>query len=234
MKEVWIFGDSYSDRDYVDEVLGPNYDYTWPRRLEKEYQVKNFSLMGSGATYAVDALIKQIDQLRIIHLKNVSVIFLMSDTHRLDLSFVSKYEQYYSAFLLDNGLTANGNKELDVKYSKYKKFVQQLFEYYVFTDSYHNTERLKCASVVKHFSPLFEKILFWPIFETIDHIESDENFFYMPQIFSKLENFDFCKNIIDPRTNHMSAENHDIMLEEIRNWIDHGVAPDVSRFKFNP
>jgi hypothetical protein len=218
-KEVWIFGDSYADKNYKmsDHV-------TWPEMLDQKYNVKNFALVGTGPTWSLNLL---INELKNNDTNKVSVIFLSSNTERLDLSFLEDNHQVMLKIFDANG---KAEKKLKKRYTNYLDFIKKLLMYYVFTPSFKNTELLKIIGVLKLLSDNFEKILVWPIFEeTTQTIRNSEKFYFVK---NKLKNLDseYYSFNVDPRSNHLSENKHIIMFNQLSQWIDNNQEIDLSIF----
>ena len=56
--EVWIFGDSYSDPNYLQLEFKKIQNNFWTNKIENLYNVKNESAYGTGALYQCNLLKK--------------------------------------------------------------------------------------------------------------------------------------------------------------------------------
>lgn len=245
MKEIWLFGDSYAQQSrIVFDATKDDIDYnfvSWPCRLEQKYNLKNFARGGTGPTWSLNVLHDAV--LKEENLKNVTCIFLVSAIWRLDLDF---YQDPSDQFLTskipvpDTNMINfgwnifdlnNEEKQIIKPYKSQTKFVKDLWKNFLLTDSFQNTEILKIIGNLKLYSNMFEKILIWPIFhKPIIEITSEHNFYYVKDLLFEIEkdsyNFGY-----DPRPNHLSEPNHEIMFDQLCNWIEKNQSIDISKFK---
>ena len=227
MKSVWIFGDSYSDIGY-----DRGNEFTWVKSLHKRYNVRNFSKFGTGPDWSLELLHKEILNADKESLKNVNVIFLISDVFRFNFSFYNETShQVLYKYIVDRyNLEKNSivNEEIS-QYKKYKEFCNSHFMYAHY-DNFGHISMIKNLGALSIYSKFFEKILAWPIFYTTDiDIPLTEKFFYVP---CPLFNFEKIPPGygMDSRANHISKENHVVMLEALSNWIDNNKLVDCSKF----
>jgi hypothetical protein len=101
--ELWIFGDSFSD---PNGKFGYEGNEDWPRLIKKYYNVKNYSIIGSGPHTMLYKLIKKCHS-RAAHapctLVDVTVLFFLSDHKRIPLECTSNRLQN-EALIADVGL----------------------------------------------------------------------------------------------------------------------------------
>lgn len=225
MKEVWIFGDSYVDRNYT----GSDGNYNWPRELEKKYAIKNFGKSGTGPTWSLHHLINEMQN---SNCSDVTLIFFVSEIFRLDLDFFEPKDQT----LIYNFLTNNNDIENDLfnqKKSRYKQwlpFINDLWMQFISTDSFKQTELLKIVSSIQLLSQSFKKTLIWPCFDLLPiTIQNVNNTTVVDYNLVDLDNnnYDYC---LDPRVNHLSEKNHDVMFKLLCDWIDYNIPIDTSKF----
>ena len=73
-------------------------------------------------------------------------------------------------------------------------------------------------------------MLVWPIFQVIDlPVTGNNNFYYVNKSLASYEKSHGYK--MDTRNNHLSPVNHEIMLSQLINWIDHNTPIDTSKFQ---
>ena len=218
MKKVWIFGDSYAD---IESLLDNS--TSWPIELTKKYDVKNFACKGTGPDWSLSQFKINFDNADKTDLKNVSLIFLVGDVHRFNLKFFKdQRDQVYFLDLADPSQTSYP------MYKQYKKFSIDFFKYFADNTTFESNEILKAIGYLKLHESFFEKILVWPLFNNVSvPIASSDKFFYIDALLADVEGelgFD------DARANHLSYENHIVMLEQLSNWIDYRTPIAVSKF----
>jgi hypothetical protein len=226
MKEIWIFGDSYVDRNYT----GGN-NNTWPLELEKKYAVKNFGLHGTGPTWSLHNLMKERQHRD--NCSDITLIFFVSEIFRLDLKCLEITDQT----LIYNFLTNNNNvknKLYSQKKNQYKKFlpfINELWDQLISNESFRQTELLKIISSIQLLSQSFNKTIIWPCFDLlpvdVEHINNTTVVNYNLAYELDTDEYEYS---LDPRGNHLSKPNHDIMFKMLCDWIDHDLPIDTSKF----
>lgn len=226
MKEIWIFGDSYVDRNY-----NLNNNNTWPLELEKKYSVKNFGIAGSGPTWSLHKLIKERQKRG--NCSDITLIFFISEPFRLDLKFLEIRDQS----LIYNFLTNNNNIKNKIyiqkkkKYKKFLPFINELWDQLISTESFKQTELVKIFSSIQLLSKSFNKTLIWPCFDLLpidlDNIDNTTVVNY--QLAYELDKCEYGFGL-DPRGNHLSIKNHTIMFKMLCDWIDYDLPIDTSKF----
>ena len=246
MQEVWLFGDSYcQDSPAVFESTKHliNYEFiSWPNRLKQNFNLKNFSRGGTGPTWSLNRLNNEIKENK-DNLKNINLVFFISSIWRLDLKFYKDpSDQWLGSKIpaLDRTMIDFGwdikkfNKEEKKVIKPYKQnafFVKELWKQYFLTDSFQNTEMLKIIGNLRLHSDLFKKVLVWPIFnEPFVSINSVNNFFYVNDLLFNIEK-DPHGSGLDPRHNHLSEENHNIMFKQISDWINYSKPINIDEFQ---
>lgn len=220
-EKLWIFGDSYSDKEYT-------YDHSfssWPSAIEKIYEVTNFSKIGSSPDYSLNILLKKITDTSDVELQNTTLIFFVSSIHRFNFKFFNIKDHAITAKFSD---TSDSN--VMKNYREYSSFIKNFFKYYVFHSSYEQSELLKIAGCLNLLSYKFKKVLVWPIFDriTID-VESNNKFYFVSTPLRKIEPW-LANTTVDLRNNHMSKNNHLEMMSQLTNWIDNDMIIDISNF----
>jgi len=220
-QKVWIFGDSYSDKEYY-------YDHTsipWTHEIEKYYDVSNFSKIGSSPDYEIKLLLNEINKYDSDELKSISVIFFISGIYRFNFKFFD---------IKDHALTVNfydtGNEEVFLRYNEYKGFLKDFFKYYVFNSSYNDTELLKIVGMLKLLSNKFKKVLVWPIFDRLPlHVENSDNFYLVNKPLHHVST-DPRPRPLDTRNNHLSNKNNSVMLDELVLWMEKDWPINIKNF----
>ena len=227
-KKVWIFGDSYSDPVNYRR----NNHQTWPIELGKKYDVCNFSHQGSSPDWSLELLDKEIKSHDVNDLKDISLIFLKSDPYRFNFSFFDTPEDHALLMHLDKIDRSDNQKKIE-KYSKYLNFYKDFLKYYAYKNNYHDIASMKIVGSLKLYEAFFEKILVWPIFNTLKYpVLQTDKFYYVDKILYDVENKKYAFGQ-DYRSNHLSKENHEIMLEQLSNWIEYKTPIDASKFIYN-
>ena len=75
-KKIYIFGDSYAQ-------LNPLVDYSWPYKLNHEYDVENFAHEGTSVDYSLQKLYELVSG---NYNKDGIVLFFMTDILRQNWS----------------------------------------------------------------------------------------------------------------------------------------------------
>lgn len=217
MKKVWIFGDSYAD----ERTKNDNTYECWATQLRSECDITNFAVGGSGPDYQLQLLLAEIDKLSANELKEISLIFLISDIFRFNFSFFKPAQQTTSLSIFHNIMPQKAT-------SLQKHFIKLFFEHYIRSSTFEKTEVLKIIGFLKLHSNLFEKVLVWSIFENpAITIKNTDNFYVVSDLSLGLidEHLD-----IDPRNNHLSKKNTVVMHEQILNWITKNKEIDTKAF----
>ena len=238
-KEVWIFGDSYSDPTYPFEER----TQTWPNMIKNIYDVYNDSWSGVGLNFLINKLYKKIKKTDKNKLSNITILFFAGHSLRMDFEFLKRPHHsngIYNWIVRD--LEHEKNIYNDIKYYiEYKEHLKWLYKNYAFMYSNFQYESIKCLSVLKLLSLTFKKILFWPIgrvsqkciSETLFLLVNDEKFYFIQKvandIFPPSSNSDQYGK--DLRPNHIPIEQHSIFLEQLCNWIDNNKKIDFTIFK---
>lgn len=237
MEKIWIFGDSYSARWFQNE-----YEYTWPRKLEKKYHVENFSFSGTGPEYQLNLLKNQVIKLKNANeLKNINLIFFMSGNERINFTFLDDImdQNFMVRICADRPNLYNDPKVFQkyLHYKRYRNFITYFFRYYFFNKD-NEIDILKTLSFVKDISNIFKKVLLIPVFDDLKNKNIFPFYNYMLQNDTRITNFYIAagqpinmidKNMDEP--NHIEAENHSIMVDMFVDWIENNVNLDSSKLK---
>ena len=233
MKNVWIFGDSYADK-YFNTANIEN----WPMLLEKNYNVKNFAIAGSGPEYSINILYDEVEKLDTDDAKKITVIFFISDVSRYNFSFLKAREQCLIKFASLDNLDKLNNLRKYVRNNRCLKDKKQISFIKDFFRDYHlnqpdEIQYLKILGTLKILSNRFEKILCIPCFSQIpDYVSTNTDNFYLfshtPFYMIDYENFNFGQ---DPRSNHLANAKHPVFYEQLKNWIDFNIPIDIEKIK---
>jgi hypothetical protein len=218
MQEVWIFGDSYSDRNYYND----DSSLSWPLMLEEKYLIQNFSRAGSSPSYQLKCLIEKVATENKERLNNIIVLFLVSNVLRFDLKFldVTFHSVPYHYFIDREKLLEKNEIFNQMLTSDNKQFILDFFRDYVFHTNYEQTEVIKIVSTLNYYSNFFKKTLVWSIFDMpkLEIINTDKFNFVDFKLFD-IEPFKF-KFAEDIRNNHLSKDNHTKVFKLLEGWIE--------------
>lgn len=221
-KKVWILGDSFAS------PFGPRYHYeSWEFRMSKKYDTINMALDGTGPDYSVGKLLDLLSTHQDTA-ANTSVIFLLSNIFRFNFRFFDPHDQVLSISIFNN----RDDESVDrlMKYDSYSGFMKDFMLEYVWHSTYHKTEFLKTVALLKMLSQKVEKMLVWPIFDqqSLCEIKCDDRFFYVEDNLAHIEKTEVVGQ--DMRPNHLSECNHDVMFQQLSNWVDNRKPIDTSSF----
>mgnify|MGYP003660832193 CR=1 FL=1 len=216
---VWIFGDSFSHRQ---PSLGAR--KTWPRMLEKHYNVVNYSLDGTGPDWSLEKL---VDSSNDTDTSDISLIFFVSNMHRQNWNFwKSSSHQFLSVELVLN-IWFQEVKEVNSlkrEYNKYKDFAKQTLKFR--KESWSKIEHQKILGMLNLVAPKFKKVLIVYCFD--DFIWDKERFILGPNvhIFSKVMetlHTNSSEQQFDGLYNHLPIERHKEIFKTFKNWINNNV-----------
>ena len=226
MKEVWIFGDSYSDKNYETNPK----TFAWTHELEKHYNISNFSKKGTGPEWSLKLFHDMIHNDN-VNKKNINLIFFISNGSRLDLNFFDLEDQCIISTLLELDVT---NKQISNKRKKYKKyipFIKEVWKYYLVNESIQNTYVDKSIGMINCHAHLFNKVLIWPIFKYASPLLKLEDNVTLVNIPLTLMDANSIMGYgEDTRINHIKEDNNHIMFEQLSKWIDTSEKIDVTKF----
>ena len=217
---VWIFGDSYSYRNPE-----PGAVRTWPRMLEKVYNVVNYSLDGTGPDWSLEQLVNIPDD---TDTSNISLIFFVSNIYRQNWKFwKSDSHQFLSVELVLN-MRFQEEKEVNSlkrEYNKYKDFAKQTIKNR--KDSWAKIEHQKVLGMLNLVAPKFKKVLIVYCFNDY-HPWGKEEFILGPNvhIFSKVMNtfhIEPSGQQFDGLYNHLPIKTHKKVFNYFKNWINNNV-----------
>jgi hypothetical protein len=232
MKNVWLFGDSYADKRHNKARIK-----SWPLLLEENYNTTNFAVAGSGPEYSLEKFYRESHNISEEDAKDITVIFFISNLTRYYLSFLQPYNQCiirYATFEnSDNRLDFNAKNNVKKFLDKSKiSFIRDLFRYY----HLHQDEEvmiLKSIGLLRVLGSKFNKILCVSCFSPVPDIVplNDSNFYlfsYLPLYMLGKHDFIFGG---DDRSNHIENAQHNVMYDQLKNWIELDTPIDFERIK---
>lgn len=233
MDRVAIFGDSFASPKWntFDTTWKEYEGFTWLSELNKNYDVFNQAVAGSGPMYSLKMLHRwlqpQITTLK--HCYDTSLIFICSDPCRLDLSCYKDPGE--AVHIFDH---AEGSRR-----HVSNLFAKQAIQWYMDVDWQIN-QSCMYYSIVNEYAQYFKRVLFWPIggekFFNLIPMSHRDNFHFVHEGLNDITIRDCGKSVYgqgaDWRPNHLQEPNHRVMYEQITNWIEHDKPIDTSKFKY--
>ena len=227
MQKVRIFGDSYSSAEH-------HANFQWPVRLASKYNVRNWSWGGTGPEYMINIFRQELESKNVIvdELKDINLIFFISRDSRKDFSFITNPSDQCCMNRI-----GNWDKRLNKKYRKHKSFIDNFYRHYYIHNNLCDFNHLKYVGIIKEFSRFFKKVLVVSVFDRPEEsllltkfntrLENTENFTYAkgPALFF------VEKEVNGDEPNHLCLENHNIMYNELSNWIEHDIPFDTKKLK---
>ena len=218
--KVWIFGDSFGAADtFGDE----HHKTSWPNRLCKNHDVKNFAVSGSGPDYQLELLFEQINKTNTNELKDTHVIFLMSHTCRKNFNFYTAPEDQCFTNLIAQDRPGDWPEYANKikKYDEYKDFIKKFYKHYKIDDFINN------VVLLKEYAQFFHSLLVIPVFESVKDHQLYKKFGYM---ISNNDNFFLCngKPLLDAvngdknkeQPNHTTPEVHRQIFDQLNSWLE--------------
>jgi len=224
MSHVWIYGDSYSDPDYpFGEYAG-----CWLETLGKEYRLHNYSLAGTGPDYSIEQMMKNLSSVD----KDDCLIFVVSWPARFNLkNFYRSDKNQVNSTHIDHVTERIKTEFVDADTGV--DFLRNIFKYQYPTNELLHIETLKHISLINSLSNRFKRILIWPVEDTVYSGRLFDNVTLVEQGIGNISYNDHPHKSrlgTDPRRNHLSLPNHNTMYNQLKQWIDHGTAPDTTQF----
>lgn len=220
-QKIYIFGDSYAETK--DNKRHQFFEYSWPRKLEVAFDVTNFAVGGSGPQDVCIDLHNVVSTTDTQELKRSMAIIVLPDISRYNFSFYNKRNHSVFGQLNDNHtidhfftqefLTAYGQDKLE--------FILNFRKFYLEHSINWSIEEVKYLSYFDNIATRFKQTLVLSVnallsTQTYQHID------IAPIDLESISKHDITGNTgfgHDNRLNHFSLENHNIMLEQLFNWI---------------
>lgn len=210
-KKLWIFGDSYSYHNTEQE-----FSYSWPAQIENNFEVRNFSCIGSSADWSLQKLISEMSN---NDTSDITVLFFLTEPYRQNWNFWEdpKHQWLTSYIGMDSDFFSDAIYQTK-KYKNYSKFIKTWFR--SLKDEYYYIEYCKNIGIINLCATKFEKVLIWPCFDsisTIGTLNSNVTLSSSPMLDFELEPI---KTRFDERPNHLTEKQHEQMLKIIIKWIN--------------
>jgi len=231
MQKVWIFGDSYANDTY-------NKSYAWSKRVAQKYNTVNYAIGGTGPEYMMQIFRKALQNTSEEELKNIDLIFFLSGDERKQFSFTAQPED--QAVMIDvvfRGMLDRYMRKRTSLYRGQKKFLHNFYKKYYLHNKLEDFRQLQYVGILKEYSQFFNKVLVISVF---DDFKDSLLYKKFNTTVNDTENFTFCrgpslysmeKDINKSLPNHLSPTNHDLLYNEIENWIEHNNPPDLNNLE---
>jgi hypothetical protein len=218
---IYIFGDSFAATHcYKTHHL---FEYTWPRKLENAFNVTNYARAGSGPQYTCEK-IHNLTHLNDLDLNNSIAIIILSDISRYNFSFYD-FPSDHVFGQYNNDVDKNSFFEQDFrkKYGQQQiEFVKNFRSYYLEHSQNWALEETKYLSYFDNVAKRFKQTLVWSTNPLLSSGYRYSNIDIAPIDLNKIASHEFPEGHyygFDNRPNHLSIANHNIMLEQLYNWI---------------
>ncbi len=218
---VYIFGDSYAEtKENRRHVL---FEYSWPAKLESAFDVKNYAIGGSGPQDVCTDLHNLVQFEDHAVLKNSAAIIILPYICRYNFAFYQKrnhsvFGELNSEHSQDHFFT----KEFLKHYSRDKfDFVVNFRNYYLDHAANWAIEEAKCLSYFDNVASLFKQTLVWPVIPLVTQYQY-QNIDIAPVALETISKHEQQGNVefgLDTRLNHVSIDNHNVIVDQLYNWM---------------
>lgn len=232
MDKVLILGDSFAAPEWITQYDADWHEYngfTWVKELEKNYDVLNYAIAGSGPMYSLKKLHMWLDPQAnaIKDCYDTTLIFICSDPCRLDLSCYKNPGE--AVHIYDH---AEGSRR-----HVSNLFAKQAVQWYMDID-WQIAQSCMYYSIVNEYAQYFKRVLFWPIggskFFDLIPMSQNDNFYFVKESLNDITIRDCGESLVDHgvdwRPNHLQEPNHRIMYKQLTNWIENDTPIDTSKF----
>lgn len=233
-----MFGDSYSDFytddnkriDWNDEI---NCYVCWPRMIDKDYPLRNFSEKGCSPQEIVSKFQKYFEGIgpkRFRKRNDIKLLIFMPDPRRMSFSFL---EGKHSTVIAD--FIYGGNKRKSI-HRKYHDWINKWVQYYVTWNNHYHIDEVKYYTFFKAYSEFFKQTVVIPtvpLKTNLKHLNS-KNFTIVDWNMDDIQTRDHKKpkEEIDYRINHLTSDNHYVMYSKVEEYIRNGTVPNQLGFYY--
>lgn len=237
--KLYVFGDSFAtpSSPFLEQGFK-----TYITKLEKHYEVQNYSTPGIGLSETIGRLLSILDK----GIETDSyLLVILPDCLRLKTTFFEPEEQVYTKILESEKSLKFHSEEVWHKFNKYVPFIQNMYRYYIIKElDYEHSENIKGLSTIKTLSEHFKKTIVFPVnydektLKKIDKgfIKNNDKFCFINKNFLDLSKNEYTNYVIplgkDYRQNHFSASNHSKIFKFIINYFENDVI-NVLKLKQN-
>jgi hypothetical protein len=220
-QKIYIFGDSYAEtRDNKRHQL---FEYSWPRKLETAFDVANFAVGGSGPQDVCIDLHNLVSTTDKQTLERSIAIIVLPDISRYNFSFYNKRNHSVFGQLNDNHTIDHFfTQEFLDNYSQDKlEFILNFRKFYLEHSINWAIEEVKYLSYFDNIATCFKQTLVISVNALLSN-QTYQNIDIAPIDLESISKHDMIGNAgfgHDNRLNHISLENHNVMLEQLFDWI---------------
>jgi len=221
--KIAVYGDSFGDikkykRHYTDSKgLEEHVQHSWPARLEKKYDVENFSKTSTGLEWSYNLAINN-------NVKYDRVIFLASHVDRLMVN--SEWSNDAKITHLNQAATSDSKDELT---NRILKTAQKYYVYFQNREFSHNRAALMYNDLRQRFG---DKLLLLRIFAdglgyqgeyNCDNqlLLADIQVNEINQRYGRVDSDQIAKKLLKPdrRSCHITNPHHEMMFNKLDHWI---------------
>ena len=238
-KRVWIFGDSYADPNWDKESFEHK---TWYEMLAKQYEYKNFAMVGTGPHYSMKEFYRRYKQFN----EEDLVVWILSGKDRIQFHLPDKFrnrhkdpiqlvhDSYWDFKTQEMKCNAIFEPSFYQSHKDHMSYTMKTFEREVINSNKKNESFLYTISRI-HKCKIY--IFFLRYDDSYIKDSLNDNLFYICPISLQQISINEYRNPGEPfyednkRNNHLSEENHKVMYERIHNFVQ-GIRT-VPEFKQN-
>ena len=211
-KKVWIFGDSYANREDDEN--------TWPAKLEDTYEVVNFARSGTGVDWSLQQM---IDANKGADTKDITAIFFLTGQDRHNWNFwKDPGAQWTSKYLASGSKIPKPIRPAVSEYKQYFSFARSVYKYQ--DANFNSRSIIKSIGAINLYASNFEKILIWPCFDNVSlNCKLNNNVTIASPCMNEFESPIINRPLnIDLlyAPNHLTEEKHKEILQILIKWID--------------
>jgi len=224
--KLYVFGDSFTTPKSSNLEQGFE---TYITKLERHYEIENYSVRGIGLSETLDRLLNVLDN---GIYPDSYLLLVLPDCLRLKTTFFQPEEQVYTKLLESEELLKLHNKEVWCQFRKYVPFIKNMHEYYISNKlNYEHKENIKGLATSKTLSEHFKKTLVFPVNYDKKTCKKVNKFIYNNNKFcfvnknlldlsiNEYKKYDILPLGKDHRQNHFSKDNHVKMFNFILNYF---------------
>lgn len=205
--DIHIFGDSFADPIYEDVCVLD----TWTSQLAKQYGLRltNYALKGTGPEYSLQRLFETPAPP-----EGSVCIFIVSDVDRMNL----------------HGYWESPSEQVHITRDT-RTFSRQLINHYLVEETYL-MRTAQTIAAVNSLSVNYERTLILSVSSLPVKMRLDPSVRFVNRGLIDLSRGEYRQltkqePYVDTRPNHFSQINHDKILTELVNWIEHDIAPEL-------
>ena len=255
MESIDLFADSFGDQriftwdaGVINEYTGKSarYHKTWVDLLNYHYNVKNFSVSGTGAHYQLQKLMDLTSADRLLPHQQCSdfLLFMMPDINRLNLDYVEENRQASTMTIFKQKETGTFDPNFWEFNENLVQLSDKIFSDYVgfYSAQLHKILEPLIVQYVFSKSNVYKKILVWCSsgsgypFKHNNDITIPSNCHIVEGSLHLISSNELKDDNDEPdtRTNHLCEDNHKFLARSVYHYFKHGTLPDVSKLIEDP